>query len=223
MNAKRGLTHLPGALRALLVFTLAAVWVRPAAAIEEPNYTSVQQDGALEIRDYAAYLLAETRVEANFDDAGSQAFRRLFKYISGDNKQQQDISMTAPVIQRATDESGGTAIAMTAPVNQVADGKGYRVAFVVPRKFNRSSVPTPTDPRVTIREVAAQRIAAWRFSGRWTEAAFKSAETQLRAALTRRGYVATGPAVTARYNAPFSLPFTRRNEVLIPVQARAAN
>ncbi len=223
MNTNRNLTNIPGALRALLVLALSTVLARPAAALEEPAYTRVQQDGALEIRDYAPYLLAETRVEANFDDAGGQAFRRLFGYISGDNKQQQDISMTAPVIQRAADDGGGTSIAMTAPVNQVADGKGYRVAFVVPRKFNRSSVPTPTDPRVTIREVAAQRIAAWRFSGRWTEAAFNGAEAQLRAALTRLGYVATGPAVTARYNPPFSLPFTRRNEILIPVQARATN
>ncbi len=222
MNTNRRAKGIPGALRALLVLALTTVLARPAAAIEEPDYTSVQHDGALEIRDYASYLLAETRVEANFDAAGNEAFRRLFSYISGANKQQQDISMTAPVIQRAADNGSGTSIAMTAPVNQVADGKGYRVAFVVPRKFNRSTVPTPTDARVTIREVAAQRVAAWRFSGRWTEAAFKDAETKLRAALNRLGYVASGPAVTARYNAPFSLPFMRRNEVLIPVQARAS-
>lgn len=221
MNTNTSSKLVAGTLRALFVLALTTALARPAAAIEEPSYARVQQDGALEIRDYAAYLLAETRVEANFDDAGNQAFRRLFKYIGGDNKQQQDISMTVPVIQRPSDDSGGTSIAMTAPVNQVADGKGYRVAFVVPRKFTRSTVPTPTDARVTIREVAAQRVAAWRFSGRWTEAAFKDAESKLRAALARLGYVAIGPAVTARYNGPFSLPFNRRNEVLIPVQARA--
>ena len=228
MNRNNRVERISAALRALLALALTAASAQPAGAIEEPGYTSVQRDGALEIRDYAPYLVAETRVEANFDDAGSQAFRRLFRYISGDNTQQQDISMTAPVIQRAAgsapqEANGGASMAMTAPVNQVADGKGYRVAFVVPGKFNRSTVPTPNDARVTIREVPAARVAAWRFSGRWTEAAFKDAEARLRVALIRIGYTADGPATTARYNAPFSLPFTRRNEVLIPVQARAGN
>lgn len=210
------------ACRALLALVATAAIIQPASAIEEPAYTAVLTDGAFEVRDYAAYMVAETRVAANFDDAGNEAFRRLFAYISGDNRQGQDISMTAPVIQRSAEEGRGTAIPMTAPVNQVADGDAFRVAFVVPRTFNRNTVPTPTDPRVSIREVPAQRVAAWRFSGRWTERAFKDAEQSLRAALARRGYEATGPAVTARYNAPFSLPFMRRNEVLIPVRARAA-
>jgi hypothetical protein len=208
------------ALRAACVFVVTLLFAQVAAAIEEPAYTSVLHDDALEIRDYAPYLVAETRVEANFDDAGNQAFRRLFDYISGANRQQQSIGMTAPVLQREGSE--GTSIAMTAPVRQVAEGTGYRVAFVVPRKFDRNSVPVPTDPRVSIREVPAQRMAAWRFSGRWTEQAFKDAEARLRAAIVRLGYEATGPAVVARYNAPFSLPFTRRNEVLLPVRLRSA-
>ncbi len=206
------------ALGALLTLLAAA----PGHAIEEPHFTVVRADGAFEVRDYAPQLLAETRVQADFEDAGNAAFRRLFDYIGGNNQPARSLEMTAPVTQRADLGSDtGTDIAMTAPVNQVADGDAWRVAFVVPARYDRRTVPEPKDRRVTIREVPARRMAVWQFSGRWTEAAFDSAEAELRRALTRNGLVAVGPAITARYNSPFSLPFMRRNEVLVEVRDAA--
>ena len=209
--------HTPGrrrlaVLTALLSALLAAL---PGYAIEEPRYTVVRADGAFEVRDYAPQLLAETRVQADFEDAGNAAFRRLFDYIGGANTPARTLAMTAPVTQRA---DSGTNIAMTAPVNQVADGDSWRVAFVVPSQYDRRTVPQPEDPRVTIVDVPARRMGVWRFSGRWTREAFDAAETNLRRAIARTGLVAVGPAITARYNSPFSLPFLRRNEVLIEVR-----
>jgi hypothetical protein len=183
----------------------------------------VRADGAFEVRDYAPQLLAETRVKADFEDAGNAAFRRLFDYIGGANTPARTLAMTAPVTQRADrGADAGTDIAMTAPVNQVADGDSWRVAFVVPSQYDRRTVPQPEDPRVAIVEVPARRMGVWRFSGRWTQAAFDAAEADLRRAIARSGLVAVGPAVIARYNSPFSLPFLRRNEVLIEVREAAS-
>ena len=182
-------------------------------ALEEPAYKVIEQDGDFELREYAAYLVAETRVEAGFTDAGNVAFQRLFRYISGDNQAQEKIAMTAPVTQVK-----GEKIAMTAPVTQVAEGGSYRVAFIVPAKFTAETVPVPTDPRVEIREVPAQRVAVWRYSGRWTEERYDEMEQQLREAMAARGLTAAGPPVLARYNPPFMPWFMRRNEVLIPVE-----
>jgi SOUL heme-binding protein/Protein of unknown function (DUF3365) len=191
----------------ILTFTalcLTALASPESMAIEEPPYRVVERDGSYELRDYSAYLLAETRVEAPFLDAGNLAFNRLFRYISGNNAARQDIAMTAPVTQAPANRArgGGEKIAMTAPVNQVADGEAFLVGFVVPAKYTRDTVPQPLDPAVKIREVPAQLTASWRYSGRWTETNFEAALAELRAVLKARGLVPAGDPVIARYNPP---------------------
>jgi hypothetical protein len=204
------------ALAALAVACLASAEV--AMAIEQPEYTVVREEGAFELRRYAPYLLAETEVDASFMSAGNVAFGRLFRYISGANTTRTEIAMTAPV-EQARDAGGGEKIAMTAPVEQARDGDTYRVAFVVPRKYTRETVPQPTDPTVRIREVPARSIAAWRYSGRWTEENFRGYEQELRAKIAALGLkpVPGDSAIIARYDAPFIPWFMRRNEVLIPL------
>ena len=183
-----------------LLLTLAS-W--PAMAIEIPEYRVLEQDGAFELRAYSPYLIAETQVEAEFMNAGNIAFGRLFRYISGANTAQAEIAMTAPVEQ--------------------AKGDGvFRVGFVVPRQYSRETVPKPTDPRVSVREVPARIVAVWRYSGRWTEENFREHEQDLRRALQARGLqtVPGDSAIIARYDAPFMPWFMRRNEVLIPLERK---
>lgn len=183
-----------------------------AMAIEEPAFRALEQRGAFELREYAPYLLAETSVDADFMEAGNAAFGRLFRYISGANRSQRKLAMTAPVTQ-----SAGEKISMTAPVQQVVDGRQFRVGFIVPSQYTLDTVPQPTDPRVKIRRVEGGLVAVWRYSGRWTEANFREHEQLLREELGRRGLLAQGEAVIARYNSPFALPMLRRNEVQLPV------
>jgi SOUL heme-binding protein len=201
------------ALNAAGFAAIVAVLVTPAAmAIEEPRFKVLEKDGSFELREYSAYIVAETRVEAGFEDAGSLAFQRLFRYISGNNVAQQKIAMTAPVTQ-----SGSEKIKMTAPVSQVADGSAYLVAFSLPSTYTLATVPKPLDPTVRIRQVPAQLIACWRYSGRWTESNYRDHEVLLRERFNSRELIARGDPVLARYNPPFTPWFMRRNEVLIPV------
>lgn len=183
-----------------------------AMAVEELPYRVLQKNGNFELRDYAAHLVAETRVTADIAEAGNIGFGRLFRYISGSNAAQREVAMTAPVVQAPSEK-----IAMTAPVVQAADGESFIVAFIVPSAYTRESAPKPLDPSVYIREVPAQRIASWRYSGRWTEANFREGERQLREHMAKEGLEANGAAMIARYNSPFMPAFLRRNEVLIPV------
>jgi hypothetical protein len=81
-------------------------------AADEPAYRLVEQDGAIEIREYAGFAVAETIVVAPFGEATGIGFRRLFDYISGANRGATKIEMTAPVLT----EPKGEKIAMTAPV-----------------------------------------------------------------------------------------------------------
>ena len=201
------------ALSAAGFAAIAAVLVTSTAmAIEEPRFNVLQKDGSFELREYPPYIVAETRVEAGFEDAGSLAFQRLFRYISGNNIAQQKIAMTAPVTQ-----SRGEKISMTAPVSQVADGNAYLVAFTLPSTYTLATAPQPLDPTIQIRAVPAQLIACWRYSGRWTESNYRDHEVLLRERINSRELIARGNPVLARYNPPFTPWFMRRNEVLIPV------
>jgi hypothetical protein len=182
-------------------------------AIETPDYEVVASYGDFEVRRYAPMILAETRVDSDFEAAGSEAFRRLFGYISGNNTSRAKIEMTAPVVQEASSEK----IAMTAPVVQEGDGSGWRIAFVVPAEYSWETAPEPTDPRVSLRLVPERTMAAVRFSGTWDEESFATRESELRSLLAEHGLQATGETVYARYNPPFTPWFMRRNEVMIPV------
>ena len=63
------------------------------ASVEEVSYVRISKDKPFEIRDYAAYVVAETTVNGSLEDAGNTAFRPLFNYISGQNKGQKKIAM----------------------------------------------------------------------------------------------------------------------------------
>jgi len=202
-------------IRPVVVFALAVLWLTPgvAMAVEQPEYEVVASHGDFEVRRYAAMILAETRVESDFERAGNEAFQRLFAYISGDNAVQSKIAMTAPVLQQPSAEK----IDMTAPVLQARDTSGWSVAFVVPAQYSWETAPQPTDPRVTLRLLPARTVAAVRFSGTWDEERFATREKELRALLADRGLTTIGEAVYARYNPPFIPWFMRRNEVAIEV------
>jgi hypothetical protein len=199
--------------RIAVVLAVVILTAGVAVAIEEPEYEIVDDHGDFEIRRYAPMILAETRVESDFEKAGNEAFRRLFAYISGDNAARAKIEMTAPVVQEASSEK----IAMTAPVVQQSDDSGWRVAFVVPAEYSWETVPEPTDPRVSLRLVPERLVAAVRFSGTWGEERFTGHEDELRERLAKHGMRPIGEAVYARYNPPFTPWFMRRNEVMIPI------
>ncbi len=207
--------HLPWLATATALLASSA-----AMAIEEPGFRLLEQDGAFELREYAPYVVAETRVESDFESAGNTAFQRLFRYISGQNVAQETIAMTAPVTQSRS-ERRGEKIAMTAPVTQVAAGGGYRVAFTLPSSYSLETAPTPLDRSIEIRAVPAQLVASWRYSGRWTESNYRESETRLREQIQERGLETSGEPTLARYNPPFMPSFLRRNEVLIPVSRKA--
>ena len=134
-------------------------------AIEEAPYKVLKSSDKFELREYAPHILAETIVDGDQEGAGNKAFRRLFRYISGDNRSQARVAMTAPVSQ----EKAGEKISMTAPVGQQRDGDKWAVSFTMPSAYTLETLPTPDDPLITLRQVPARRMAAVRYSGFWSE------------------------------------------------------
>ena len=184
-------------------------------AIEEPAHTVVESAAPFEIRDYRSYVVAETFVEGAFDSVGSEGFQRLFRYISGDNRGAEKISMTAPVEQ----EAASAKIAMTAPVEQQRAGGRWRIAFVLPASYTLATAPRPTDDRVALAEVPPRRMVVVRYRGGWSEARYDEELAALRRFIAERALTAVGEPVFARYDPPFMPSFLRRNEIQIPVRS----
>jgi len=186
-----------------------------AMAVEEAEYTVLREEDPFELRKYESHILAETTVDGNFEDAGNEAFGRLFKYISGNNKQQQKVAMTSPVGQEPSSQK----IEMTSPVGQQKQDGKWSVSFMMPASFTLETTPEPKDPNVFIRQVPARHIASVRYSGFWSEKGYRRNLEKLRDWISKTGLRVVGEPIWARYNPPFMPWFLRRNEILVPVAA----
>ncbi|ACN17019.1 conserved hypothetical protein [Desulforapulum autotrophicum HRM2] len=184
-----------------------------AMAIEEVKYKVVKKDNHFEVRDYSTHIVAETVVEENMEDAGNIAFKKLFGYISGDNRSRDKISMTAPVSQ----QKKGEKIKMTAPVTQAPDKDSWVVSFMMPSGYTMETLPAPENLEVTLRQIPARRMAVVGYSGFWSEKGYLRYKAELESWIHRMGFTAVGVPIWARYNPPFMPWFLRRNEILIPI------
>ena len=123
--------------------------------------------------------------------------------------------MTAPVLMDGKTRS--QAIAMTAPVLMEETTAQLRMAFVMPSKFTKETLPLPKDERVLIREVPERVVATISFSW-YAPASRKDRKAQeLLAMLKRDGVEPIAPPEYAGYNPPFSVPFLKRHEILIEI------
>ncbi len=182
--------------------------------VEEPDYHVEKTDGPFELRHYPEYLIAETEVRSNYDDASSIAFSRLFDYISGKNKSDSKIQMTAPVLQ----DTSGDEIQMTAPVLQTSQGERWMMAFVLPAEYTLETAPRPTDPLVQLRRVPAEQVASLRYTGRLSEESIQTHSERLQDWLAANNYPSRSDARSAGYDPPWTLWFLRRNEIHISIE-----
>jgi len=184
---------------AVLILVIAAGSVM---AIEEPNYQTLLNEPPFEHRRYSGFVVAETTLEGSFDAASRTGFRRVAGYIFGDNTVQN---------------GGSKKIAMTAPVTVEPKEGGWRLHFVMPSAEKLESLPQPNNSEVNLRRIGEHDVVAIQFSGWTTEAAIAEATAKLKFwAQTKQLQIVGSPQV-ARYNDPFTLPWRRRNEILIEV------
>jgi hypothetical protein len=195
----------------LLIFTGGC-----AGVSEEAKYSILMKEGDLEHRKYDPQIVAETIVEGDFDEVGNKAFRLLFKYISGENKKNEQIPMTSPVSQ----EREGEKIPITAPVNQERRGNRWSLAFLMPSNYTLQTLPEPIDERVHLREVPERIMVAITYSGTWSRDRYEVHKTKLLNWMLEKNLEQIGEPIYARYNPPFTPWFMRRNEVLIPVRKK---
>ena len=199
----------------LLIFIF---WGTNLSALEEPKYSVLKEYETFEIRSYDSYLVAEVDVEGAYNETGNEAFRILAGYIFGDNQSSMKMNMTAPVESEAIQPS--ERMNMTAPVFSNKNINGYTYRFVMESKYTQETLPVPNNSKIRITEIKNRVMAVIGFSGRWSQKNFEKHEQILVNDLKNEGIGVASEAIYARYNAPFTPWFLRRNEIMYEIDYR---
>jgi len=197
----------------LLIFIF---WGTNLSALEEPKYSVLKEYENFEIRNYASYLVAEVDIEGSYNKSGNEAFRILAGYIFGDNQSSTKMNMTAPVESEAIQSS--EKMNMTAPVFSNKNFNGYTYRFVMESKYTQETLPVPNNSKIRITEIKDRVMAVISFSGRWSQKNFEKHEQILVNDLKNEGIGVASEAIYARYNAPFTPWFLRRNEIMFEIE-----
>merc|ERR1712106_909544 len=129
----------------------------------------------------------------------NQMFMKLFRYISGVNKERQEIEMTVPVLSKMT------------PM----DGQMKKNMCFYLTKEAQKNPPQPEDPDVKIEENKEMVVFVKQFGGYamrdavWAKEAAKFAEELV----DRADEVEFSPYITAGYDSPMKF-WNRKNEVM---------
>lgn len=182
--------------------------------VEEPHYISRPLTGNVEIRRYSRRIAAQTTVTGDRERALNTGFRKLAAYIFGGNQRRTEIAMTAPVSQ----QGGSQEIAMTAPVSQQGSAdEGWTIRFFMPSEWTLETLPEPDDADVDLVSVPPETVAVIRFTGDRSPAAVAQQTADLVDTLGANGIEPVGEPVAWFYDPPWTLPFRRRNEVVVPI------
>ena len=186
------------------LFLCLNLFSQAAMAIEEPKFDVIEKADAFELRAYKPLIVAEVLVDGDMKQASSKGFKLIADYIFGNNK------------SKVGNKKGASEkISMTAPVTMQKDASKWRVHFVMPSQYRLETLPTPNNPQVSLHEVAAKKFAVVRFSGLVSEEKMATKTAELQAWMQTKQLTPIGTPELARYNPPWTLPFLRRNEILI--------
>lgn len=182
--------------------------------VEEPAFSLIREDGAFEIREYAPTIVAETTLAGEAVNARNAGFQPLADYIFAKDRKGGEIAMTAPVTQTQRQK-----IAMTAPVTQESSAAGWTIGFTMPAGYTMETLPAPANPAVRLVQQPARRMAVVVFSGLAGDERMEAKRLELLDRIAKEGLSPVGEPVFAFYDPPWTLPFMRRNEVMIEVAA----
>ena len=197
-------------------FTFLLFFSQQLMATEEPDFTLIYKEKSFEIREYAPRIIAQVKINGNFDEASSTGFRGLADFIFGNNSinnESEKISMTAPVIAEPTSKQ----IPMTAPVLAEEKNNQWFISFVMPKEYSLQTLPKPNNSEITLTNLPKEKFAVIIFSGLVRESSYDEKIILLNNFIKKKKLKTLGSVQIARYNPPWTLPFFRRNELMIKI------
>jgi hypothetical protein len=153
--------------------------------LEAPAFEILKKSAKFELRSYQPMVVVEVVVQGDMATAGKEGSRLVRDCIfreganaPADAAGQKDIEKIAMTVA-VTMQKAAEKISMTVPVTmESSGGSGYRLHFFMPSQYTLQTLPKPTDQRVTLREIPAQKVAAVRFS-KFSTKATVAAQTAL--------------------------------------------
>ncbi len=117
--------------------------------------------------------------------------------------------MTTPVSQSKSNEK----IAMTTPVVQSGSVDRWKIQFTMPSKYTLDTLATAKDARIQFRMTQPIKKVVIKFSGSITKRNLSGNLNKLEDFIKQNKLLVQEPPEYAFYDAPWTLPFMRRNEI----------
>lgn len=163
--------------------------------IESYSYQVVKKYKDFEIRNYEASLFTTVKLSSKgYKDTSRKGFSILAGYIFGDNDKNKKIAMTSPVAMSLEDSA--------------------TMMFMVPREFDKKTLPKPNQPQINFVEESAKKIAAISFTGWANDEKILKYQKKLKLILETENISYTNQFYFFGYNPPYEI-FNRKNEVIV--------
>ena len=163
--------------------------------IESYSYQVVKKYKDFEIRNYEASLFTTVKLSSKgYKDTSRKGFSILAGYIFGDNDKNKKIAMTSPVAMSLEDS--------------------VTMMFMVPREFDKKTLPKPNQSQINFVEEPAKKIAAISFTGWANDEKIAKYQKKLKLILETENISYTNQFYFFGYNAPYEI-FNRKNEVIV--------
>lgn len=166
--------------------------------IETYPYVVDKEYDDFEIRSYEATLFTSVQLTGNaYKEVSGKGFSILAGYIFGGNEKNEKIAMTSPVAMSLEDS--------------------VTMMFMVPKKYDKESLPEPNQSQINFREEPAKTVASITFGGWADDKKIEKYKQKLIAALNAEGITHSNRFYFLGYNAPYEF-FNRKNEVIVELE-----
>jgi effector-binding domain-containing protein len=106
---------------------------------------------------------------------------------------------------------------MTKPILAQGSHNNWIVSFIMPNEFTLETLPKPNNKSIKILSLPKEKYAVIVFSGLVRESSYLEKEKLLNQFIKEKKLKSSGEIKIARYNPPWTLPFFRRNELMLKV------
>lgn len=153
-----------------------------------------------EVRHYDAAKWVSTEEQSHFMElAISRAFKKLYKYITGENEAGAKIDMTAPVLIKVKEDAS------------ILGSSVYVLNFLLPSDF-QANPPKPTDPSVYFTDTPDMNVYVKSYGGWMMSVVSKIKAQQLKTSLDNvQASYETEYHYDVGYNSPMKI-LNRHNE-----------